>query len=626
MNCSSKFRQQPAGDTTRVDPTEVDGRPRCTNPLCGRPLQGDGTCTRGCRQSGAVAHGAEPCVLRDTLCALIGWPDLQIEETPDGTAFILRGDSGSQWPWPERTQRAWERLGFCPAENSVVVPAAEIETVVGRLQQVWEQGGLIRWPENFELNFVDTTAAADGRIGTWADHADGSHTRVVEVLVDGRIRGTQTRLSTTDQAGRVEGEQWDLPSEVMVELAHRLPRELHRASGLPYTNPDGTPYEPWELWRAVEIAIPEGDMRVGAQVGSPNHMARLQALIVEPDKEEPLGVRLVGRTEDGERTPCSLRLSAGLLRDITLAVQEKAMGTVVEDGLTGPWTLPLAIRDVAPGPGFTRPPMAQGEGIHTGGVWVSPEGEYWKPLDGRPHMNADVHLPTREAECLELMAGTPGFPRNWRVEEAGEVVAGGRVYRRRWLVRPPARLLPDRDVTLSLEHNVLPIERGLRELNRRGWELGDHLTVAYDPNEGVPFVLDLSTAHPYYDELDRQGDFPAFARWAEACGFEGLVNLRVAGREVTDLFQVHKDPRWPQREQGGKSGPDMRYRHVYASRNRPINAGWANIPGAHYQDADYGPLRVHTWVITPEPLDEETQRAYELTWAWSPVEREGQVE
>jgi len=83
--------------------------------------------------------------------------------------------------------------------------------------------------------------------------------------------------------------------------------------------------------------------------------------------------------------------------------------------------LPIEIRNVPPGPGFTRlDGKTNGdlpEGVHTGGVWVSPDGaEYWKPLDGRPWVNADYHVPTREAECLEMMAREPAFPRNWRVE------------------------------------------------------------------------------------------------------------------------------------------------------------------------------------------------------------------
>jgi hypothetical protein len=64
-------------------------------------------------------------------------------------------------------------------------------------------------------------------------------------------------------------------------------------------------------------------------------------------------------------------------------------------------TLPLSIRDVAPGPDFTRltgtRPDGLPDGVHTGGAWLSPDGrEVWKPLDARPYANADGHIPASE--------------------------------------------------------------------------------------------------------------------------------------------------------------------------------------------------------------------------------------
>lgn len=57
MTCSNKWQVNSScvGEETHVDPTEVDGRPRCKNPNCQRPLQGDGTCSRGCAQVVAPA-------------------------------------------------------------------------------------------------------------------------------------------------------------------------------------------------------------------------------------------------------------------------------------------------------------------------------------------------------------------------------------------------------------------------------------------------------------------------------------------------------------------------------------------------------------------------------------------
>ena len=63
---------------------------------------------------------------------------------------------------------------------------------------------------------------------------------------------------------------------------------------------------------------------------------------------------------------------------------------------------------------------------------------------------------------------------------------------------------------------------------------------------------------------------------------------------------------------------DYWHGHVYASRNRPISSLWADVPGAVYVDANYAETGVWTWMVTPAPLDDETVRRYELTWAWGP--------
>lgn len=272
--------------------------------------------------------------------------------------------------------------------------------------------------------------------------------------------------------------------------------------------------------------------------------------------------------------------------------------------------LPLAIRNVAPGPGFARIAGVHHnglpDGVHTGGAWLSPDGEVWKPLDGRPWANADYHVPTREAECLELMAGEPAFPRNWRVEEAGTVTVDGVAYTRWWLVRAKAWVVPDDwpARALRLEH-VLEIEQGLRLLNARGWTIGDSLKVAID-REGRPFVLDLSCAWP-----DSQADDEwRFLKWAEAMGFERLVRLRQKARHLVSSLAF-----------ADEHGHDYWHGHVYASRNRPISGLWADVPGAVYVDADYAATGVWTWVVVPEPLGDETVRRYELTWGWGPIPR-----
>jgi len=113
--------------------------------------------------------------------------------------------------------------------------------------------------------------------------------------------------------------------------------------------------------------------------------------------------------------------------------------------------LPLALVDYTPGELFTRLPVPETEAIHTGG-YLSLDGmEVWKPLDAKPYANADYRVETREADVLHLMAGQPGFPRNWRVEESNQ---------RRWLVRPVCKVVGQTfsrdDVDLAF---ALPVDK-----------------------------------------------------------------------------------------------------------------------------------------------------------------------
>jgi hypothetical protein len=278
--------------------------------------------------------------------------------------------------------------------------------------------------------------------------------------------------------------------------------------------------------------------------------------------------------------------------------------------------LPIEIRDVPPGSDFTR--LAPGEihglpdGVHTGGAWLSPDGkEVWKPLDGRPSQGADFHLPTMEAECLEAMAGNPAFPRNWRMEEAGELTVDGTIYTRRWLVRDKAILVPDDFPAYKMDlDDVYEIERGMRAADRAKWSIGDHLSVAYD-RQGRVFILDLSCAHGVESTNPLLDNEPRFRKWARAMGFERLVALREYADAVTSdlsIIDEHGEQYW--------------YAHVYASRCRPISGLWADIEDAVYvQPAGevFDQTGVWTWVIVPEPLSEEVMRRYELTWGWSPI-------
>lgn len=272
--------------------------------------------------------------------------------------------------------------------------------------------------------------------------------------------------------------------------------------------------------------------------------------------------------------------------------------------------LPLEIRKVSPGPGFTKLDLSEEdgklrEGVHTGGVWVSPDGtEFWKPLDGKPWANARHCFPTQEAECLKMMSGQPAFPRNWRVEEAGQIAVDGVTYTRRWLVRGKAWVVGKDYSPRSMRiGQVLEIERGLRELNRRRWTIGDRLSVAFDRN-GV-FILDLSCASPD----NRADDEWRFLKWLRKMGIEHPTTLRQKARHLASTLDFLEMTR---------SFPNQY--HIYASRNRPVSGVWAQFPeGTILQDADYAETGVWTWIIVPGALDNDTLQRYELVWGWSPI-------
>lgn len=266
-------------------------------------------------------------------------------------------------------------------------------------------------------------------------------------------------------------------------------------------------------------------------------------------------------------------------------------------------TLPLAIRDIPPAPDFIRftgwRVDGYPDGVHTGGVWISPCGsEYWKPLDGKPHPNADYHLPTWEAEVLELMAEHPAFPRNWRIEESGCVIAEGQTYTRRWIVRGKARVLPwDLSVRSMPLRQVLEIEQGLRLLNTRRWSINDFLSVAVDL-ENRAFILDLSCACP--DE--RPDEEWRFLEWARTVGLEELARFRRRGRHVLTMSRIWRG---------------SRYQHIYASMEKSLCAASAHIPEAYFLPASWAEEGVQTWVVTTMLLDSATIAQHSLTWAWS---------
>lgn len=258
--------------------------------------------------------------------------------------------------------------------------------------------------------------------------------------------------------------------------------------------------------------------------------------------------------------------------------------------------LPLELVDYTPGELFTRLSVPETEAIHTGGLYLSPEGmEVWKPLDAKPYANADYRVETREADVLDLMAGQPGFPRNWRVEESNQ---------RRWLVRPVCKVVGQTvlidEIDLAF---ALLVEQAVRLLNAHFCEINDnHLSVAIDPTSGEPFILDLSNASPVDPSSSFQpNDCYLIEKWFAEVGLYELATLRSHARSVTYcskwMLSDHYDS----------------YQHVYrCDRALPKEAALA-LNGVFQKH------RNQQWLVTRRELEPELVRHCALTWGWSPI-------
>jgi hypothetical protein len=273
--------------------------------------------------------------------------------------------------------------------------------------------------------------------------------------------------------------------------------------------------------------------------------------------------------------------------------------------------LPLSLGDVAPGEGFTHMLLPDGEGLHTGGPFLAPDGYVWKPLDACPYPNAAYRVATQEDVVLELMAGTIGFPRNWQVREA---------HGRRFLVRKRAAVIPETfESSQVTQEQVLHIEQALRALNGKYWTIGDWLKVAIDPDTSEPFVLDLSSAHrmgnPTASSIDKADDWWKFKYWAkEVVDHANLVKLRTDARRVVHHIgwvRVHGRRHW----------------WVYGSPTRPMNEQWPGsaIPGAIYVEADKQATGMQSWVVVTTELPQVLVSHYQLTWGWAPIVYEAEV-
>lgn len=267
---------------------------------------------------------------------------------------------------------------------------------------------------------------------------------------------------------------------------------------------------------------------------------------------------------------------------------------------------PLSIRDVSPHANAVRltgkTVTGLPSGFHTGGAWLW-EKEVWKPLDGRPWANCDHHVPTNEDEILQELTsqGAPLFPKNWYIEERNG---------RRFVVRPNSLIFPD-DVhpddllAWHFDHGVSPldyIESAIRYVNRRGWYIGEDISLAIDPDANW-FLYDLSNARRTNGQLDDECAWDRFVDFVHPARGE----LKRRAREVQDDVML-------------RSEPVFFASHIYGSFSRPLG-NWASFGEygkdylfAHENSPSWSKGVPHTWLLISggKPLAAEVVKKFEL--------------
>ncbi len=148
----------------------------------------------------------------------------------------------------------------------------------------------------------------------------------------------------------------------------------------------------------------------------------------------------------------------------------------------------------------------------------------------------------------------------------------------------------------------LDLEEGLRELNRRGWEINDDLVLAIDKKDQL-MILDLSAANRIKPVWHANDYWKLEGWWETNQVLLNIVEIRKAAREVTASV------RWVLDHPG--------YQFVYGSMaSHPDLTGLEalHIPGVSLQLS-----QIQSWVITPVELSLEQRKAYKLVRGWIPT-------
>lgn len=241
-------------------------------------------------------------------------------------------------------------------------------------------------------------------------------------------------------------------------------------------------------------------------------------------------------------------------------------------------------------------PDGASEGFHTGGPWLY-QGKVWKPLDGRPYANANVHIETSEEACLTALQGKLLFPKNWEIKE---------VNGRRFLVRDHVDTFPGGSLRLTA-NQLYEIQRGIDEMNNLKWEVNDDLVIGKDKS-GKLFIVDLSAAN-YTTASHAYGadDSSHFKKLCEQAGFREISALKSVARELS--VQAILNPKVKDKD---GSRPNVRY---FYSSDRKVELPNAIdltpfIDELPQKDRQIG--KKYFWMGSPIALSESVIRTHRL--------------
>lgn len=266
---------------------------------------------------------------------------------------------------------------------------------------------------------------------------------------------------------------------------------------------------------------------------------------------------------------------------------------------------PIEIREVSPGPGAVKLTGkhldGRSDGLHTGGAWLY-QGKVWKPLDGRPFPNAQVHIETSEEDCLKALQGKPLFPKNWEIKESNG---------RRFLIRDKVSTFPGGGLSLT-RSQIEEVGKGIAEMNRLKWEVNDDLVIGKD-RSGNLFVVDLSAAQystgPHAYAAD---DSHHFDKLCDLAGFRDIPALKVVAREL--LVQILFNPKFKE-----KNVDKRKIVHIYSSEKMveiddAVDLTYL-IDFVPPKDKEQG--KKYLWLGTTKPISDSILRAHKITHRYS---------